>query len=360
MVAIAAAIGSALAGGQPVAPIPDPRSAGSAALLAAVARKEALPPGSDVGLVVTTSGSTGRPKAVMLPRAAMIASARATESVLGGPGTWHLALPAHFVAGAMVIVRSHVAGTVLRETGSGLGSLRPAPGRNYISLVPTQLSRALTEPELTARLASFDAILVGGARLDGPLAARAGEAGLRVLATYGMSETCGGCVYDGRPLPGVSVRLGEGERITLTGPTAFAGYRGLPELTREVLHGDSVRTQDRGTLDAEGRLRVLGRVDDVVTSGGVNVDLADVENQLRASSGIDELSVVAVPDAEWGTRLVVLASEPITLAELLHRAGGPLAPAARPRQLVRVAALPRLSAGKIDRQACQRLAQELS
>ncbi|MDO5712584.1 MAG: AMP-binding protein, partial [Micrococcales bacterium] len=314
--AVLAALETALAGGPPLAPVLDPQGALAAATLAAVAPQNPVPSEPDVGLIVTTSGSTGHPKAVMLPRAAMIASARATESVLGGPGTWHLALPAHYVAGAMVIVRSIVAGTPLREVGSDLASLRPAAGRNYISLVPTQLVRALDDPSLATSLAAFDAILIGGARLDAALAARAVEAGLRVVTTYGMSETCGGCVYDGRPLPGVSAHLGEAGRITLTGPTAFAGYRGLPDLTREILSGDSVRTQDRGAFDAEGRLRVLGRVDDVVTSGGVNVDVADVERQLTFGSGI-ELSVVAVRDEQWGASLVVLTSEPITLKQLL-------------------------------------------
>lgn len=357
--AVKAALGRVLTGGPPVALIPDPQSAASAAMLTAVAPDEPFPLEVDVGLVVTTSGSTGSPKAVLLPRAALIASARATESVLGGPGTWHLALPAYYVAGAMVVLRSHLSGTALRETGSDLGVLRPVAGPNYISLIPTQLLRALDDPERAARLAEFDAILIGGARLDESLAARAAAAGLAVVATYGMSETCGGCVYGGRPLPGVSVELGETGRITLTGPTAFAGYRGLPELTREVLYGDSVRTQDRGVFDAEGLLRVLGRVDDVVISGGVNVDVADMERHLKAGSGIDELVVVPVPDQEWGVRLVVLTSEPITLAELLNKAGSALAPAARPRQLACVDALPRLAAGKIDRQACQRLAREL-
>ena len=355
---MAAAIGEALAGGMPVAPLPNLGSPSSAAVLAAVAPFAPLPTESDVGLVVTTSGSTGQPKAVMLPRAAMIASARATESVLGGPGTWHLALPVHYVAGAMVIVRSIVAGTALRDTGSDLALLRPAAGRNYISLVPTQLIRAVDDPLLATSLAAFDAILIGGARLDEPLAARAVEAGLHIVTTYGMSETCGGCVYDGRPLPGVSAHLGEAGRITLTGPTAFAGYRGLPDLTREVLSGNSVRTQDRGILDAEGRLRVLGRLDDVVISGGVNVDVADVERQLTAGSGITELTVVAVDDEKWGASLVVLTSEPITLEQLLDAAGAALEPAARPRRLVRVEALPRLGAGKMDRQTCQRLAEE--
>lgn len=355
---LTAAIAHALDDGPPLAPIPDPYSTESAAMLSAVAPGEPLPHGADIGLVVATSGSTGRPKAVLLPRAAILASARATEAALGGPGTWHLALPAHYVAGAMVIVRSCVAGTPLREAGSGLSTLQTAAGRNYISLVPTQLVRALDEPNTTARLAEFDAVLIGGARLEEAVAARADEAGLAIITTYGMSETCGGCVYDGLPLPGVSVQIAEAGRITLTGPTAFAGYRSLPDLTRETLIGHSVRTQDRGTIDAQGLLQVSGRVDDVVISGGVNVDVADVEHRLKAGSGIDELAVIAVADPEWGARLVVLTNSDAPLDRLVDSAGEPLAPAARPRRLVRVEALPRLAAGKIDRQACQRLARE--
>lgn len=329
-------------------------------MLAAVAPTAPLALDADVGLIVTTSGSTGQPKAVLLSRAALLASTHATAAALGGTGTWHTALPAHYVAGAMVILRGLVAGTALREGGPNLDVLEPAPGRNYLSLVPTQLQRALRDPRIADRLAAFDAILIGGARLDDALASRAAAAHLRVVRTYGMSETCGGCVYDGRPLPGVSIELDDTGRITLTGPTAFAGYRGRPELTREVLNGASVRTSDRGVFDADGRLRVLGRVDDVVVSGGVNVDLASVESQLKAGAEIEELSVVAVPDPEWGVRVVVLTSEPISLAELVRRGGTGLEPAARPRHLVRVAVLPRLSVGKIDRRACERLAVESS
>lgn len=341
------AIEQALVGGPPVAPVADL----SPATLAALRPDEPVTE-PDVALVVATSGSTGRPKAVLLSQTALRAAAAATDERLGGPGTWHLALPAHYVAGAMVIARAVLAGRAPIQVASDLTDLSPVSSeRNYLSVVPTQLVRAAADDALVARLAAFDAVLVGGAAAEAELLDRLRGRGVRLVETYGMSETCGGCVYDGRPLLGVSVHLDEGGRISLTTPTAFSGYRLRPDLTAEVLTGQTVRTQDRGRLDAE-RLTVLGRLDDVVISGGVNVDLAVVQRIVRTVA--PEAVVVGVPDAEWGTRIAVLSPNPLTADELAEL---PLSPAARPRTVVAPVRLPLLTTGKIDRRACERLAQ---
>lgn len=297
--------------------------------------------------VVGTSGSTGEPKRVVLRRDALVAAARAAEERLGFAATWHLALDPRYVAGLMVLVRG-LLGDGVAEAGPDLATLRPREGRNAVSLVATQLYRALTSPGTTRALAAFDAVLVGGAALAPGLRARAEAVGIRVIETYGMSETCGGVVWDGVPLPGVDVRLGERGRVELAGPTVFSGYLGRPDLTAEVLSDGAVRTGDRGHLAPDGRLVVDGRLDDVVQSGGVNVDLAAVR---AAAAALDpETAVLAVDDEEWGARVVLVATGG-TLDDWRDRLRPALPAACLPRQLVVVDAIPRGPGGKPDRAA---------
>ncbi|WP_460837055.1 AMP-binding protein [Nocardioides marmoraquaticus] len=285
-------------------------------------------------LVVATSGSTGRPKRVVLSRRAMRASADATHARLGGPGTWHLDLPPTYVAGLQVL---------WREVRAGTGA------RRYTSMVPTQLVRALRDGR---DLTSYDAVLVGGGPLAPAHRVEAERRGVRVVQTYGMSETCGGCVYDGVPLDGVEVRVRDGE-VQLRGAVVFDGYEGEPERTARVLDDGWFRTDDLGTLEA-GRLRVTGRRDDVILSGGVNVPAAAVEQLLAADVAVDEVCVVGVPDDEWGERVVAVA---VTRAGL-DRLRGVVEPRTwAPRQLVVVDALPRLANGKPDRVAVRELAR---
>ncbi|HLT61172.1 MAG TPA: AMP-binding protein, partial [Microlunatus sp.] len=211
------ALEAALAGGTPVAPLPADPAERRAAV--AMLRPDEPLETADVAALIATSGSTGEPKGVLLPASAMIAGAEATHARLGGPGSWTLALPAHYVAGLMVIVRGLLAGRPVRQARGDLADLDrpPGPGPHYLSLVPTQLTRALPDPELTGRLRGFDAILLGGAAAAPQLLTAAAEAGLRVITTYGSSETCGGCVYDGVPLPGVTIDLEPvSDRILIT------------------------------------------------------------------------------------------------------------------------------------------------
>ena len=308
---------------------------------------------SAAAAIVATSGSTGRPRGVVLSAAALTASAAATERRLGGPGTWVLALPVHYIAGVMVLVRSLVADRPVLEVDgrlTGLPALDLGRGPHYLSLVPTQLVRALAEPTTSAALARFDAVLLGGSTADSALLDRARAAGITVVTTYGMSETCGGCVYDGRPLDGVEIdvepRTG---RVVVGGPMLFSGYRLAPEATaRTLLPGPKFRTGDRGRWRAD-RLEVLGRLDAVVISGGHNVDLDAVERVIRRRTD-GEIAVVGVPDSEWGTRVVAIGTGSETAAELRDRVRADLPAYALPRQWVAVTELPRTAGGKIDRQ----------
>ena len=308
-----------------------------------------LPEGTAV--VVRTSGSTGAPKATALTVDALAASSMSTAFALRGEGQWLLALPLDYVAGVQVLVRSLFASTrpVEMDLAEGFTPERFTEAAEEMhdpfrltSLVPTQLRRLLEEPSprLSKVLRRFDAILLGGAPIPPGLLERAAEAGVRVVTTYGSAETCGGCVYDGFPLEGVSVRIAEDGRIHLGGPVVAAGYVGDPERTAEhFLEEDGQRwyvTSDVGEFDSEGRLRVLGRTDDVVVTGGVKASTARVVAQLEAIDGVREAFVAGVRDAEWGQALAA--------AVVLGGPGDVATPAGRDTALatVRAAAVERL------------------
>jgi O-succinylbenzoic acid--CoA ligase len=324
--------------------------------------------------VVSTSGSTGTPKAALLPVSALRASIDATSARLGGPARWLLALPAQHIAGLQVLLRAVVAGTepVVLDLSGGfavaaftaatdeLGS-----GRRCTSLVPTQLARLLDEPAGIAALRSYDAVLVGGAATSADLLASARAAGVAVVTTYGMSETCGGCVYDGRPLDGVTVRIDDDGRVLLRGPVVARGYLGRPDLTATAFRaspdGRQFRTDDLGAVSEDGLLQLLGRADDVLITGGVKVAPAEVEQVLAAHPAVRECVVVGLPDAEWGQRVtaVVVAADPArppVLDDLRTAVLRTLPRAAAPRGLVVVDALPLRGPGKPDRDAAARLA----
>jgi O-succinylbenzoic acid--CoA ligase len=294
---------------------------------------------------------------VLLSAGALRASAAATSARLGGPGAWLLALPVSAIAGLQVVCRSVLAGRdpVVLQPGEPLGravARLPAGERHYTAMVPTQLRRFLAaEP---AALAGFDAILVGGAATDPALRAAAEAAGVRVVTTYGMTETAGGCVYDGRPLDGVEVRLRDGG-VQLAGPTLAHGYRLDPAATEAAFAGGWFRTRDAGSLDTDGRLTVHGRLDDVVVTGGVNVAPQAVEAALREHPEVADAVVFGRPDEEWGQR-VVAAVVPAdgarpSLAALrpwvTERLGAPAAP----WELHTIVAVPTLHTGKPDRRA---------
>ncbi|GLZ38179.1 AMP-binding protein [Actinokineospora sp. NBRC 105648] len=349
-----------------------------------------LEPGT--ALVVRTSGSTGEAKGVLLSATALRASAEATHRYLGGPGTWLLAMPAQHIAGVQVIVRSIVAGTPLSVLPAGGFQARRfveaavdvlgSDGPRYTALVPTQLTRLLDAGgDALAALRSFDAVLVGGAATAPHTLARARDAGVRVVTTYGMSETAGGCVYDGVPLDGVQVRItgvdahpGDGsppERATLApggdpvpygvielgGPTLAHGYRLAPEATRAAFVDGWFRTSDLGTL-VNGKLEVLGRVDDMINTGGVKIAPAAVERVLAGQPGVAEACVVGVPDPEWGQRVAAAivsttdsADSAVDQSRLAAAVRVELGAAAVPRLLRFVDALPLRGPGKVDRAA---------
>lgn len=322
----------------------------------------------EVAVVISTSGSTGRPKHVMLSAAALTASARATEERLGGPGRWVLALPVDHVAGVQVVLRALAAGAppVLQDVRDGFrpaGFARatgrlPHGARRYTSLVPTQLGRILDEGAAAMyALAGYDAVLVGGAALAPALRERAEAAGIRVVATYGMSETCGGCVYDGLPLAGVDARVDPAGRLSLGGPVLASGYLGDPDATAASFVEGRFVTGDLGRWDGE-RLVVLGRADDVIVTGGEKVAPAAVERVLAAQAGVAAVCVVGLPDPEWG-QVVAAAIVPSGAGPDLEAVRAAVRAtegrAAVPRRMQLVAELPLRGVGKPDRVAVAEL-----
>nr|MDP9459714.1 AMP-binding protein [Actinomycetota bacterium] len=265
-----------------------------------------------------------------------------------------LALPVTAIAGLQVLCRGIVAGTPVTVPGAGetlsAAAARMPEGRRYTALVPTQLRRYLEdEPDA---LRTFDAVLVGGAATDAALLDRARSEGVTVVTTYGMTETAGGCVYDGRPLPGVGIRVTDG--IELTGPVLATGYRLDPAATAAAFVDGWFRTRDAGSL-SEGRLSVLGRLDDIVISGGVNVAPSAVEAALRAHPAVADAVVLGRPDEEWGQRVVAavvpVPGESPELAVLRPWVAERLGAPAAPRELHVIDAVPLLHTGKPDRRA---------
>lgn len=407
----------------PIAPHEDTREVAANLARRIPARASGRSVGVD--MVLRTSGSTtGTGKLVGVSMDALVASARATHKRLGGPGIWVLALPAYHAAGVQVLVRAAVAGThvfnAYKEGGfdpqhvaqvidaacvaaadcdaassfdddavsscaGGAGEAALAAddsGRAcpvYTSLVPTQLRRALDDEQLRGALARLDAVLIGGAAADAQLLEQAKAAGIRVVTTYGMSETCGGCVYDGQPLPGVSMDVDQATgAIWLSGPMLATGYLGDEERTRRCFvsrpdsqAGEPARrwfiTSDRGHI-VDGRLQVLGRLDDVIISGGIKVEPGPIEALLALNPLVSECAVVGLPDLQWGqvvTAVVVPASMPglgrvdegAILAQIRVYLEQKLSGAQCPKQVLLADALPYKGIGKVDRRA---LAQSLA
>ena len=308
-------------------------------------------------VIIGTSGSTGVPKGVELSAAALRHSARASLDRVGArPGErWLCCLPVTHVAGLQVLVRSLTGGTepVLAERADA--ETVAAAGCAHVSLVPTQLQRLLLQAG--APLAGFSSVLLGGAAASPGLLTAARDAGVPVVTTYGMTETCGGCVYDGVPLDGVRAEVRDDGRIWISGPVLFSGYLGGARAPADGWF----RTGDLGALDAAGRLTVRGRADDVINTGGHKVVPGEVAAALQACPGVRDAAVVGQPDPEWGERVVAVVvpadpGDPPSLELLRRHVRARLPRYAIPSRVVMVDAVPMLPSGKHD---IVRLRQEL-
>lgn len=353
---------------------------------AADSRHDSMPPelpagevSDDVGLVVTTSGTTGAPLHVLIPREALLASAVDGARALGPPGHWLTTIPVTSIGGLLTVVRALQAGAEpIPWTGVGgaesfTGDAFATAGNEvlrradsdgvpaYVSLVPTQLVRIARLPAAVRTLAGFSGVLVGGAAVSPGLRAVAEKAGARLVETYGATETCGGVVYDGVPLPGVRVGLREQPNlphatVDVAGTTIASGYLGRPDLTEASFSDGWFRSSDLGRY-VNGRLQILGRTDGIVKVGGNKLSLAAVIELLRNDPRVLDATVTAIPDPDWDTRLdahVVPVAESFLaghaseqLAEdLSHRVAEAFGGAARPHAVAIVADLPATPAGK--------------
>jgi o-succinylbenzoate---CoA ligase len=317
-------------------------------------------------VIVPTSGSTAVPKQVELSAAALLHSARASLARVGArPGErWLCCLPAMYIAGLQVLVRSLVSGTdpVLADRADA--QTVAASGCAHVSLVPTQLRRLLDGPEggPSSPLAGFSSVLLGGAAAPAGLLDAARAAEVPVVTTYGMTETCGGCVYDGLPLDGVRVKVSDDERIWIGGPVLFSGYRqggsgGMGSPGKEEAPGAShdgwLRTGDLGRMDSAGRLVVRGRADDVINTGGYMVVPGEVAAVLQTCPGVRDVAVLGLPDPEWGERVIAVVAPadpavPPTLELLRLHVRQRLPYYAAPSKVVMVDAVPMLPSGKHD------------
>jgi o-succinylbenzoate---CoA ligase len=308
-----------------------------------------------VAALVATSGTGGVPKTVELGLDAIRWSAGATSAALGaGPGDrWLCCLPVHGVAGLAVLARAWQTGLPVEvHDRFDPDAVAAAAGRaTLVSLVPTMLRRLLAAGAAAAR---FRRVLLGGGPIPDDLVEAAAARGVGLVRTYGLTETFGGVVHDGHPLDGVELAIAADGELEVRGPMLFRRYRGDPERTAAVLRDGWLRTGDLARLGDDGRLVVLGRRDDLVISGGVNVHPEEVEAVLVTHPAVAEAAVAGRPDPEWGQRVAAFVvprdpAVPPTLAELRALALERLGPAKAPRELVLVPALPRSPAGKLLR-----------
>jgi len=290
---------------------------------------EALREGWDIS--ISTSGSTGAPKEILIPASAMIYSARNSNAYLGAkPGNrWSLLLSPEHTAGINVLVRSIELGTTpVTENESA----------DFTAIVPTQLFRALNgDLKLLNHLKGCRAVLVGGAHADEHLLTQAKANGINCVTTYGMTETSGGCVYNGTPLPGVEIQIGE--TIEIKGPM----------LARVKLKDGYFVTSDLGKIE-DGKLIILGRADDVINSGGKKVSLSKVENALG-----EAFAAFGTDNSEWGAALNIATTSQMSDDEIQLVLSVKFG--VKALNIYRVNEIPRTALEKIDRQALGKLSK---
>ena len=291
-------------------------------------------------VVIGTSGTSGSPKEVALTATALISSARASNKFIDAkPGeTWSLLLPLTHIAAVNVIIRAIELGTLPIDLRNHEGEY---PKANYTSIVPTQLFRALNgDVRLLSHLKSAKTVLVGGAALSQSLRNQAELAGIKVVTTYGMTETCGGCVYDGEVLDGVAIEIRNG-KIAIRGPILASSIS---------LDAGWYETSDLGEFKND-KLIVLGRADDVIISGGENLSLNAVEASLSAAFVDVEFAAFSIEDPQWGDSLQIAVVGTVSDEELVARLESDLGSFAKPKGIHRLTSLPLLGIGKVDRKS---------
>ena len=295
---------------------------------------------SDISLLVATSGSTGTPKEIALTASALLASATASNKYLKASkgDTWSLLLPLTHIAGINVLMRAMQLGTEPLDLRNHVGEY---PHADFTAIVPTQLFNALTQNSaLLKHLQGAKAVLVGGASLSEELRAQGVAAGINIVETYGMSETSGGCIYDGVALEGVKFEITGNGRIKITGPV-------LAEVEKE--DGWFV-TQDLGKI-VDGKLQVIGRSDDVIISGGENISLSAIEVAISKKYPDLLVAAFATADSKWGQalHLAVQSNDKSIKSQLSEVLVNSIGNHVKPKSVILLDKLPQIGVGKIDR-----------
>jgi len=306
---------------------------------------------SEISIVMQTSGSTGTSKEVALSSRALVASAQASNKFIGAKHgqRWSLLLPLNHIAGINVLIRSIELGTDPLDLRNVKGNY---PDADFTSIVPTQLFRAINgDSKLLKHLQTAKAVLVGGGKLSEQLRNQAQSAGIKVIESYGMTETTGGCIYDGTPLENVTFELGVDNRIKIAGITLASGYLGQEILWTESFDGMWFTTSDTGKV-VEGKLHVIDRVDDIIISGGENVSLVAIEAAIKSVMPELDVAAFALQDLEWGNAIhLAVVGKNVSeeeIRELLHRS---LGNSAKPKKFHYLDRIPLTSLGKVDRKA---------
>jgi len=319
----------------------------------------AAPVDEDLAVVMATSGTGGKARLVELSRGSVVAAVAGSLSALeaAGHGTGAPLLccltPAH-IGGLLVLVRSEIAEVpvVVHERFDVDRLMREAPVGAIVSLVPAMVSRLV---RARADLSRLGPMLVGGAPLDRDVREEAGSLGATIVETYGLTEACGGVVYDGVPFDGTEVRVADDGRIELWGPTVMRGYRHDPAATGAAFDVRGwLRTNDAGRLDDAGRLQVTGRLDEAIRTGAETVWPSEVERAIASHPKVAEVAVAGRPHPEWGEQVVAFVvprtiDDPPSLEELRDHASEVIGRHKAPRELVLVPELPRTPGGKIRR-----------
>ena len=319
------------------------------------------------GLLVCTSGSTGNPKAVEISAAALLSATRLVNAKFENPASWLLAINPAFIGGTMVIARAITQdqkweygldenGKFSPEIFAGIAQTFIAQnGRVRTSLVAAQLSALIAQDHVNL-LKKFDAILVGGGQMSPEVYKNLKDDGVNLIRTYGMTETCGGVVWDGKALDDVSIRIenpanGGAGRISINSPSNATCYHGnsegIKQLNEITFNNNWIMTQDIGTYE-NATLKVIGRSDDIVISGGVNVSVHAIENVLRDQPGVEDAVVFAMPDKIWGTIVAAVIVGNAELLVLQDAVEKELGSPAKPRIIKFAHELPLLPNGKID------------
>ncbi len=307
-----------------------------------------------LALVVHTSGTAGVPKLVEFERPSIDAAVASSSLALGATSRdrWVCCLPVAHVGGLLVLLRAILLGAPVVVHERFETAAIASTEADFVSVVPTMLRRLLDDG---VDLSAFRAMLVGGAALEDDLRARATDVGATLVETYGLTETCGGVVYDGRPLPGTEVRVADGSGIELRGPTLMRGYRLDPDRTAAAFAEDGwLRPGDAGAIEPDGTLRVFGRVDDLINSGGEKVWPQEVEAALVTHPAVADVAVAGAPDPSWGQRVVAFVvpadpDRPPALEHLRDHASTTVARFKAPHEIVLVDRLPRTASGKVRR-----------